>query len=244
MGEPDLANQVRTALLAVADPARAPQMQAYMKSAMPYMGVGAVPMRQACKTLFADLRYADAESWQTDVLAIWRGAQFREEYYAAIELCAMRAARPYQRIAALALYEEMIVTGAWWDTTDAIASNQLHDILINDRAAMTEAMLAWSHHANIWLRRSAIICQLKAKAGIDLDLLYAAIAPSLGSKEFFLRKAIGWALRQHAKTDPDEVRRYVRENGGRLSNLSKREALKNIGADGVIKPDKAAKAAS
>lgn len=230
MANPALPDQVRAALMAVADTARAPQMQAYMKSAMPYMGVGAVPMRQACKAIFADLRYAYAQSWQADVLAIWRGAQYREEYYATIELCATRAARPFQRIAALPVYEEMITIGAWWDTTDAIASNQLHDILRNDRPAMTKAMLGWSNHANMWLRRSAIICQLKAKGNTDLDLLYAAIAPSLRSKEFFLRKAIGWALRQYAKTDPAEVRRYVAANDGQLSNLSKREALKNIGA--------------
>ena len=230
MANPALPDQVRAALAALADTARAPQMQAYMKSAMPYMGVGAVPMRQACKTIFADLRYADAQSWQADVHAIWRGALYLEDYYAAIELCATRAARPFQRIAALPLYEEMITTGAWWDTTDAIASNQLHDVLCNDRAAMTTAMLGWSNHANMWLRRSAIICQLKAKGKTDLDLLYAAIAPSLSSKEFFLRKAIGWALRQYAKTDPAEVRRYVAANYQLLSNLSKREALKNIGA--------------
>jgi 3-methyladenine DNA glycosylase AlkD len=82
----------------------------------------------------------------------------------------------------------------------------------------------------MWKRRSSIICQLRAKQKTDLDLLYACIAPSLDSKEFFLRKAIGWALRQYAWTDPDEIRRYVAANDDRLSGLSKREALKNIRA--------------
>ncbi len=76
--------------------------------------------------------------------------------------------------------------------------------------------------------RTSLICQLTFKEKTDLALLYACIEPSLGSKEFFLRKAIGWALRQHAWTDPKEVARYVKANESRLSPLSRREALKNI----------------
>jgi 3-methyladenine DNA glycosylase AlkD len=93
---------------------------------------------------------------------------------------------------------------------------------------MRKKMLQWSRSRNLWKRRSAILCQLSFKTETDLDLLYAAIEPSLASKEFFLQKAIGWALRQYAWTDPREVRRYVRANAARISALSKREALKNI----------------
>jgi len=97
---------------------------------------------------------------------------------------------------------------------------------------MRKEMLAWSRSDDLWKRRSAILCQLTFKKDTDLDLLYAVIEPALSSSEFFLRKAIGWALRQHAWTDPKEVRRYVRANEGRLSPLSKREALKNVGPSG------------
>jgi 3-methyladenine DNA glycosylase AlkD len=89
-------------------------------------------------------------------------------------------------------------------------------------------MLAWSRSDDLWKRRSAILCQLTFKQDTDLGLLYAVIEPALPSREFFLRKAIGWALRQLAWTDPGEVRRWVRENEARLSGLSKREALKNL----------------
>ena len=123
----------------------------------------------------------------------------------------------------------MIVTGAWWDFIDPIASQRLHAILIHDRAEMREAMLAWSRDDHLWKRRIAILCQLNAKSNTDLELLYACIEPSLGSREFFLRKAIGWALRQYARTDADEVRRYVEAQGDRLSGLRRREALKVIG---------------
>lgn len=94
---------------------------------------------------------------------------------------------------------------------------------------MKPLMRRWSTDANLWKRRVSIICQLKFKRETDLNLLYANIEPNLGDRDFFIRKAIGWALRQYAWTDPVEVARYVRENERRMSALSRREALKNIG---------------
>jgi 3-methyladenine DNA glycosylase AlkD len=88
-------------------------------------------------------------------------------------------------------------------------------------------MRAWARSGDLWKRRSAILCQLGFKRATDLDLLYECIERAMDEREFFLRKAIGWALRQYAKTDAKEVRRYVRENEKRLSPLSVREALKN-----------------
>jgi 3-methyladenine DNA glycosylase AlkD len=126
------------------------------------------------------------------------------------------------------MYEELIVTGAWWDFVDVIASARLGPLLRQYPGRMRTKILQWSRGRNLWKRRSAILCQLTFKSETDLDLLYSAIEPSLGSKEFFLQKAIGWALRQYAWTDPREIRRYVRANADRLSALSKREALKNI----------------
>jgi 3-methyladenine DNA glycosylase AlkD len=81
----------------------------------------------------------------------------------------------------------------------------------------------------MWKRRTSILCQLKFNKDTDLRLLYSCIEPSLDSREFFLRKAIGWALRQYAWSDAGEIRRYVREHEDQLSPLSKREALKNVG---------------
>jgi 3-methyladenine DNA glycosylase AlkD len=229
MTAPPLRQQIRRALESVAEPDRAPAMQAYMKSPTPYLGVSTVPRRAALKAVFAGLDWPDGASWQRDVLAIWRAAEFREERYAALELTGLKTARRFQTFDALPMYQEMIVTGAWWDYVDEIAGHRLWTLLQNDRAAMTTQMLAWSTDEDMWKRRSSIICQLPAKRVTDLDLLYACIEPSIGSTEFFLRKAIGWALRQYAWTDPDEVARYVAANEGRLSGLSKREALKNGG---------------
>jgi 3-methyladenine DNA glycosylase AlkD len=228
--ETSMARSIRAALTAAADPARAAGMQAYMKSAMPYLGVSSAPLKQVGKTLFKGLVWPNTEAWQHDVLALWRGAEFREERYAAIELTGVKAARPFHTLAALPMYEEMIVTGAWWDYVDVIAGHRLWAILQNEGEPMKRVMLRWSTDADMWKRRSAILCQLRAKDRTDLAFLYACIEPSLDSKEFFLRKAIGWALRQYAWTDPAEVRRYVAEHADRLSGLSRREALKNVGA--------------
>ncbi len=227
---PTLRWRVLAAIRPVAEPARAPQMQAYMKSAMPYLGVTAPRLKAALREVFAEYPFASAETWRADALALWRGAEYREERYAALHLTGHRKAGPFQTLAALPMYEEMIVDGAWWDYVDEIASNRIGPLLAAFPRPMTKTMRAWSTSSDMWKRRTSIICQLGFKDAIDLDLLYACIAPSIASKEFFLRKAIGWALRQHARRDPDEVARYVAEHESEISGLSKREALKHVPA--------------
>ncbi len=202
-------------------------MQAYMKSAMPYLGIQTPELRAICKRLFQAHPIESASAWRETCLQIWREAQFREERYAAIGLTGFRFYRPFQTLETLPMYEEMIVTGAWWDFVDSIASNRLGPLLRLYPARMRKEMLKWSRGKDMWKRRSAILCQLGFKGGTDLELLYASIEPSLPSKEFFLQKAIGWALRQYAWTDSHEVARYVRKHEKELSALSKREALKN-----------------
>jgi len=220
--------QLRSELTKAAIPAKAPEMQRYMKSAMPYHGVPAPAARQIFRKVFASMEFKSAADWRGLVRQLWRHAKFREEWYGAVELCGHRAADAYQTPDALELYEEMIVGGAWWDIVDTLASHRVGLLLRRHPKPIARAMRTWSRSDNIWKRRTSILCQLGFKKDTDLKLLYACIEPSLGSKEFFLRKAIGWALRQYAWTDPAEVRRYVRSNSAKLSPLSQREALKNI----------------
>jgi 3-methyladenine DNA glycosylase AlkD len=221
--------RLRKTLRQAGDPRKAAAMQAYMKSAMPYHGVPTPRLREIFKTGFADVQFPTAMHWQALVLDFWRNAKFREERYAAMHLAADKRAQAFQTPGAMKLYEEMIVSGAWWDYVDAIASHRVGAILRDYPAPMRRKMLAWSRSTDMWKRRTSIICQLGFKADTDLELLYACIEPSLDSHEFFLRKAIGWALRQYAWTNPSEIKRYVRRNHTRLSGLSRREALKNIG---------------
>lgn len=223
-----LHQRLRTALQAAAEAVRAAPMQAYMKSAMPYHGVTAAGVRAACREVFATYAAVDLASWSNDVLAIWNAAGFREERYGAIALTGHRSAKPLQTPAALAMYEHMITTGAWWDYVDDIAVHRIGPLVATHPGPMKKAMLSWSRSPDLWKRRTSIICQVLAKDSTDLKLLYACIEPSLASKEFFLRKAIGWALRSYAWHDADEVIRYVDAHADRLSGLSTREALKNI----------------
>ena len=253
---------LRCELKRVAVAANAPAMQAYMKSDMPYHGVSAGPLRAACRRVFAGYRIAFPAAWRRDALALWDGATHREERYAAIEWTGDRRARAFQTLEALPMYEHMIVTGAWWDTVDALAKLRLGELLRREPNKMRVKMLAWSLDANIWKRRSAILCQLGLKADTDLPFLYACIEPSLepnlerralrgrslsATDLFFLRKAIGWALRQYAWTDPKENARFVRSKGDALSGLSRREALKNVqGASAItanVAPSRSARKA-
>src|SRR4051794_22983013 len=114
---------LRKVLKTHADPARAAQMQAYMKSAMPYHGVAMPILRGLTREHFKSVAWIDAAAWERDVRALWDGAAFREERYAAITLCWHRAARAFQSPEVMPLYEHMIVTGAWWDLVDELATH-------------------------------------------------------------------------------------------------------------------------
>ena len=221
---------MRAALAAAADPERAPGMQAYMKSEMPYRGISAPNMRATCRRIFAEHPLGTCDEWRAAVLELWRGARFREERYAAIELTGFKPYREFQTLDALPMYEEMIVTGAWWDYVDAVAS-LVGALLDAYPQPMRAAMLAWSRDAVLWKRRAAIISQRQRGAATDEALLFACIAPNLADPDFFIRKGIGWALRQYARVAPDAVRRFVREHADAISPLSRREALKHLGAE-------------
>src|ERR1019366_5574013 len=120
---------LRRELKRVAAAANAPAMQAYMKSDMPYHGASAAAMRAVCRGVFAPHPSVSAAAWRRDALALWDGATHREERYAAIEWTGARRARAFQTLEALPMYEHMIVTGAWWDTVDALAKLRLGELL-------------------------------------------------------------------------------------------------------------------
>lgn len=222
-----LVRELRSALAANADPERAPQMQAYMKSAMPFRGVPSAVQKRIFREAFR--RHAlSCEKLRSAARELYTKAKFREERYAAIALTDQRRHVKCQTMDAMPLYEEMIVLGAWWDLVDWIAGHHLGDVLRNERRPMTARMRRWAKDAHLWKRRSAILCQLRMKEETDLDLLYACIEPNLADKDFFMKKAIGWALRQYAWTDPREVKRWVAAHRDELSPLSVREALKNV----------------
>ncbi|MEV6648516.1 DNA alkylation repair protein [Amycolatopsis sp. NPDC051371] len=223
-----LVKAIRTGLAELADPVKAPAMQAYMKSAMPFRGVASPERSTLLKRVLPDHILPDRVTYTATVLELWRAAEFREERYAAIALSGHRAYRQWQDPELVPMYEEMIVSGAWWDHVDELAIRRVGPILRADRDRVTPIMLSWAADRDLWRRRTAIICQIGAKEDTDTDLLTRTIEPAITEPEFFLRKGIGWALREYAKTAPDWVRCFVDDHPG-LSGLSQREALKHIG---------------
>ena len=218
-----LIDTARSALTAAANPEKAPDMQAYMKSAMPFLGV----QKPARDRIAAGLEtLPDRQTWLDTVRALWREATHREERYLALALAGDRRYRAYRAIEALPLFEELIVTGAWWDHVDAVATFMLGELLDRDPAALAPVLRAWATDADMWKRRAAIVCQVRRKARTDLPLLYDCIEPNREDGEFFIRKGIGWALRAYAWVDPDEIERYCATH--ELSPLSRREALRNV----------------
>ena len=208
------ADSVRAGLRDASDPARAPAMQAYMKSEMPFLGVPSPEVKRICRVA------PRPDDWRAAFLDLWRGATHREERYAALWLL-----RRHAREADLALVEEVALSGAWWDYVDS-AARVAGELLLRDRAETSTAMRAWACDPDRWKRRIAIICQLGLRERTDVELLTDAIEPNLGDRDFFVRKAIGWALREHTKTDAAWVLTYLRANEDRLSPLSCREARK------------------
>lgn len=218
-----LAAAVRRALRAAADPERAPAMQAYMKSAQPFLGVRLPEVSRL--TLAAAREHPPASAEEVGAVAadLWRGATHREERYAAVALTGLPVARGALEL--LPLYEEMITSGAWWDHVDAIAGRTAR-LLVEHPAQMTPVIRGWARSPDRWLRRSAVLAQLGLKDRTDRDLLAEVIGANAGDGEFFVRKAIGWALRDFARTDPAWVLAFVDEHP--LSPLSVREATKHL----------------
>jgi 3-methyladenine DNA glycosylase AlkD len=229
---PDLVDELRRRIAGAGDASRAPGMQAYMKSALPYRGVTSVPLRALTREVVAADPLPDRPTWEAVVRELWDDAEYREEWYAALAVARHPLYRGYQDVDTLTLYRHLLVTGAWWDVVDDIATHLVGDILAADPERVTPVMRAWAVDDDLWLRRTAVICQLGRKAETDVDLLGFVLTENLeGSRhgrEFFIRKAVGWALRQHARTDPAWVRAFVAAHEDRLSGLSRREALKHL----------------
>jgi 3-methyladenine DNA glycosylase AlkD len=224
----ELVAAIRQGLAERANPSKAAETQAYMKSSMPYRGVYTPIQRAMYRELFPRYPITLFDDWQDTILTLWNEASFREERYAALALVGARGYVAFRTLGALPLYVELIVSGAWWDLVDGLATHEVGDLLRRYPVEMKPTLLGWSRGADPWLRRTAIISQVSFKDETDQALLYACIEPNLAERGFFLRKAIGWALREYAKAAPAAVRAYVAEHEQALSGLSKREALKHL----------------
>jgi 3-methyladenine DNA glycosylase AlkD len=200
-------------------------MQAYLKTDMPFFGVKRPDLRKVRSAAWKKFKPADRDEYEAAVRALWALPR-REEKYVALEF----AGRATKLIgaASMPLYEQLIREGAWWDLVDQVATQCVSVAYLKERDAIRPTIQRWIDDDDIWIRRAALLAQLKHKDETDEDELFDFCRRRAHEKEFWIRKAIGWVLRQHARTNPDAVRAFLDEMGDRLSGLSRREAAKHL----------------
>lgn len=207
----------------LADPARSAEMAAYLKDQFPMLGVSAPVRRQAVKDT---LNTRTAPTHDDLVAAVDQLFDLPEREF---HYCGMDLARRWQRVLGvedLPWLASLISTHSWWDTVDALAVHPVGHVVRTNRDLSRATLDRWAASDDLWLNRTAIIHQLMFKDDTDAEQLFEYCDLHAASTEFFHRKAIGWALRQYSRTDPDAVVDYVGERGEVLSGLSIREALK------------------
>jgi 3-methyladenine DNA glycosylase AlkD len=205
---------------------KAAAAQAYMKTAQPFLGVPVPEVRRIARDFARQTGTASAADRLALATELFSEATHREHWYAAQEICAAASCRG--RLEFLPLYERMVTEGAWWDIVDG-CSRRYGELLRAHPETIGPMMREWSRDANGWKRRQSMICQLHLGEDTDTDLLDDVLAANLDDTWFFIRKALGWALRQYGKTDPAWVRSWVAAHRARMSPLSIREALKHLG---------------
>jgi 3-methyladenine DNA glycosylase AlkD len=215
------AEEVRALLRAVADPSRAPAMSAYMKGIAPFLGVVTPARRAATRGWIRSFEPGPRAEGLLGAAAELVTEPEREFAYVAIDLVGHHlASLPSTALPAL---RAQALTRPWWDTVDAWSA-------VIGRAALRhpgwdEQVLGWVGD-DLWSRRIALVFQVGRREQVDLALLFAACRACAPDRDFFIRKAIGWALRDAARTHPDQVRAFVAD--ARLSPLSVREATKHL----------------
>ncbi|MHC1777077.1 MAG: DNA alkylation repair protein [Lentimicrobium sp.] len=199
------------------------RMSKYMLNKFDFFGIQS-PLRKQLTGQFILLNgIPDPGQLDETVKLIWQMPQ-RELHYAIMEIASRKVYLADE--AKIQLFEWMVINQSWWDTVDYIASNLVGTWLFKYRYLTGEVTERFMLSGNLWLQRTVLLFQLKYKVNTDLDLLFRNIRALNGSKEFFIRKAIGWALREYSKTNPQAVLDFTANT--ELSPLSRREALKVI----------------
>jgi 3-methyladenine DNA glycosylase AlkD len=208
----------------VADPRRAPAMERYMKGIAPYLGVPTPARRAATKDW---IRGFDPGSGATDLLSAAHdlvAEPEREFAYVALDLVT-RHERALPETSLLTL-RDLALERPWWDTVDGW-STLIGRAGLRHRSWDPE-VVGWATDPRLWVRRIPLVFQVGRRGAVDLDLLFAACEPNLADRDFFMRKGIGWGLRDAARAHPEEVRTFVAEHRDQMSGLSIREATKHL----------------
>lgn len=219
-------NGIEAALRPLADAQRAAAMSAYLQNQFVFLGLAAPVRRQAVKALVAQPIASEAALLDI-ALALWRKPE-REYRYTAIDL--LRRHHHLLDLHALPRLQQLLLDAPWWETVDGLSAVVG---LVLRRARATEDdpqahMDAWLAHPSFWVRRCALIHQLGWRLDTDTERLLRYALQLADEKEFFIRKAIGWALRDYARWNPQMVRAFLAQQGTALSALTRREAAKHL----------------
>lgn len=228
---PGLVRFVQARFRALADPARAGPMAAYMKTAMPFYGVPKPQRTAVCRAFRTRFVPASQRAYEAATLALWN-LPHREEKYAALAFALQHPG--FITCRSLKLYERLVREGAWWDLVDDIAIRLIGRVRLDDRPALRARVKRWIDDDDLWIRRTAIISQIGHKQQTDEAELFDHCLRRAAEREFFIRKAIGWALREYSHAAPQAVKRFLLTHRDRLSPLSFREAAKQLVRSGAM----------
>lgn len=201
----------------------ASKMEKYLKNRFSLLGLQSPIRKEIQKVVFKEIGFPKINEIEQICTELWEMPQ-REFQYVAIDIL-KRIAKKVP-VYFIDFYEKLIINKSWWDSVDMLAANIIVHYFKLYSDEISAKIEKWRYSENIWLVRTCIIFQLKYKKDTNLDLLFDLIRENCESKEFFIQKAIGWALREYSKTSPDIVMQFVENQ--HLAPLSKREALKII----------------
>lgn len=205
------------------DADQAISMEKYMKYHFPFLGIKTPARNQLMNRFYKESRILKEPFQQDFVLALWDKEE-REYQYAALDYISRSLKKLNKEN--LMLMQKLILDKSWWDTIDMLAQNPVAKIATEYPEVIPESITNWALGDEMWLQRSAILFQLKYKDQTDEKLLYKYIIQNANSTEFFIQKAIGWALREYSKTNSESVEQFIMEN--HLAKLSIREGSKYI----------------
>jgi len=227
----ELVQFVQTQLKALEDPEKAQKMAAYMKTDMPFYGVQKPQRAEIYKQIKKQFPLTQREAYEEAILALWH-LPHREEKYTALYILGK-----YKRMVSLdslPLYERLIREGAWWDFVDEIVGQAINPIHLKHRQTLRSTLDDWIEDDDFWIRRAAILSQLKHKKETNTQQLFYYCLRCCHEKEFFIRKAIGWALREYSKHAPEAVMAFLLEHQDKLSGLSFREGARLLKKNGIM----------
>ena len=206
-----------------ADSSQAAPMKKYMRDQFEYLGIKTPQSAALQKAFYAEHGLPEVSELDSILRDLWSLPQREFQYVGLGLLDKTEKKLPAKFIKTI---EYLIVTKSWWDTVDAIAGHTVGTHFRRFPEVREKYLPRWRSSKNIWLRRTAILFQLNYKRETDFELLCDIIRENLDSKEFFINKAIGWALRQYARVDAKAVSKFVRSTP--LHPLSRREAMKHL----------------